>query len=462
MLNKEIEEWLRLAGGKENVTRIEQSLDSTILILKDRTQMDLSLLASTTVEADVQFTGEQCRLNIKDVSGSIYNTMQELKIGDDVESKLEGSTSTRKKRFSPIRFVSDIFIPLMPVILGAGVFKILLAIIMLIDSLSSESSSLMESQTFMVFRIIGDSAFYLIPILAAVSTARLLKSNVYVAAVLGGLMFHPEVASLFSGEQTVYFLEVQLANQPAFYSAVIWVILVVCAAAYLERGIKRLHLKGIPDIVAPFLTLIILVPVMLLVLGTVGEWIESRLPEFMDTMVADHPILAVILMGAFSLLLTMTGALYMLLPTLINELVTNGSSVILGGMLVAVVAQAGASLALGLRSRDASFRKLAFWASGTALLGISQPAFYAVNMRRKSSFYAAILGGAAGGLYLGLLSVQAFILVGGLSLLELPMFVEEGSLNLLHAIVGVVIAFTVSCVLTYILYGKKEKNTPLY
>ena len=89
----------------------------------------------------------------------------------------------------------------MPAILGAAVIKIIVAIIALMDTYSSAgSSALMDSQTFTIFRIIGDSVFYVLPILVAISTAYRLKSNIYVAASIGGLMFYPEMTMLMSGE----------------------------------------------------------------------------------------------------------------------------------------------------------------------------------------------------------------------------------------------------------------------
>ena len=136
----------------------------------------------------------------------------------------------------------------------------------------------------------------------------------------------------------------------------------------------------------------------------------------------------------------------------------NGFSLIIPVMLVAFVAQAGASLATGLRSKQREFRKLAFWATGTALLGTPEPAMYAVNMRKRASFYSALLGGAAGGLYFGLMSVKAVALGGSGSLLEIPLFMEEGSLNLLHACVGLIISFCVSGMFTYLMLGKERKH----
>ncbi|MDQ0718780.1 PTS system beta-glucosides-specific IIC component [Paenibacillus sp. W4I10] len=458
MYDTQIEDWLKLAGGKENIKLVERDKGTTTLVLKDSTQLNMSVLASTDYVADIRVTGEQCHLAVKDESSVIYNALLGMDAWDSTGTALQKAGHVKKNRFSILHFVSDVFRPLMPAILGAAVIKILLAIIALMDTYSSaDSSALMDSQTFTIFKIIGDSVVYLLPVLVAISTAYRLKSNIYVAASIGGLMFYPEMTMLMSGEQEVHFLGLPLVSQPAFYSTAIWVILTICAASYLEKVVERWSPKFSKGIVAPFLTLLILVPLVLMILGPVGTWIDEYLPEALDSLVANAPVLTVMLLGALFSLMLITGLHYWLLAIIINEIVMNGSSVVIAAMLVAIVGQAGAAIANGIRSKEPASRRLAFWATGTALLGVVEPALYAVNMRKRSSFYAALLGGAAGGLYFGLLSVKAFAMVGNLGLTSLPLFIEEGSLNLLHTFIGVVIAFVVSGGLTYWMAGKGQK-----
>jgi|GEM_PF-1515939 len=459
MHDTQIEDWLKFAGGKENIELVEHNKGTTTLVLKDSSQLNMAVLASADVVADIRVTGEQCHLAIRDESSLIYNALQSMGIWETERTTLQEAGHAKKNRFSILHFVSDVFRPLMPAFLGAAVIKILLAIITLMDTYgSADSSALMDSQTFTIFRIIGDSVTYLLPVLVAISTAYRLKSNIYVAASIGGLMFHPEMTMMMSGENDVHFLGLPLVSQPAFYTTAIWVILTICAASYLEKGVQRISPKFSKGIVAPFLTLLILVPLVIMILGPVGTWIDEYLPEALDSLLANAPVVTIMLLGAvFSLMLVM-GLHYWLLAIIINEMVMNGGSMVIAAMMVAIVGQAGASLANGLRSKEPASRRLAFWAAGTALLGVVEPALYAVNMRKRSSFYAALLGGAAGGLYFGLLSVKAFAIVGNLSLVSLPLFIEEGSLNLLHTCIGVVIAFVVSCGLTYWMAGKGQRS----
>lgn len=459
MHNTLIEDWLKLAGGKENIKLVEHDKGTTTLVLKDNTQLNMSVLASTYVVADIQVTGEQCHLAIRDESSLIYNTLLGVGIGESTGAVLQEAGHAKKNRFSILHFISDVFMPLMPAILGAAVIKIIVAIITLMDTYSSaDSSALMDSQTFTIFRIIGDSVFYVLPVLVAISTAYRLKSNIYVAASIGGLMFYPEMTMLMSGEKEVHFLGMPLVSQPAFYSTAIWIILTICAAAYLERFVERWSPKFAKGMLAPFLTLLIVVPLVLMILGPVGTWMDEYLPEALDSLVANAPVISVMLLGAVFSLMIIMGLHYWMLAIIMNDMLMNGSSMVIPAILVAIVGQAGAALATALRSKESASRRVAFWATGTALLGVVEPALYAVNMRKRSSFYAALLGGAAGGLYFGLLSVKAFAIVGNPSLVSLPLFSEEGSLNLLHTCIGVVIAFGVSGGLTYWMAGKGQKR----
>ncbi|PIH58681.1 PTS transporter subunit EIIC [Paenibacillus sp. LK1] len=457
MNDSSIEQLLNLAGGKENIRLVQHEENTTTLTLRNRTGINLSLPVVSNLDADIRITGDQCYITFEDEFSQLYHTLQAMGVGKAEGDAMKETRRTRKK--SLLFFVSDVFRPLMPAILGAAVLKIVLAIITLFNVYSStDSSSLMDSQTLMIFKSIGDSVYYLLPILVAFSTAFRLKSNVYVAAAIAGLMFYPQMTALLSGEEDVHFIGVPIVSQAIFFSASIWVILTIYAASYLEKVVEQISPRAFKGILAPLLTFLILVPLVLMILGPLGTWIDQQLPDVVDSLLNDAPILAIMLLGAVYSLMMIAGLHYWLLPIIINEIMVNGFSLIIPVMLVAFVAQAGASLATGLRSKQREFRKLAFWATGTALLGTPEPAMYAVNMRKRASFYSALLGGAAGGLYFGLMSVKAVALGGSGSLLEIPLFMEEGSLNLLHACVGLIISFCVSGVLTYWMIGKERKH----
>lgn len=95
----------------------------------------------------------------------------------------------------------------------------------------------------------------------------------------------------------------------------------------------------------------------------------------------------------------MTGMHYALVPIMINNIAQNGHDYILPAMFLANMGQAGASFAVFLKSKNKTFKSLAFTTGITALMGITEPAMYGVNMRLKKPFAAALIGGAAGGAF---------------------------------------------------------------
>lgn len=449
---------LKLAGGKDNIGYVQHDMSITTLTLHDYTRMDLSVPTAPDLDTDISLTDGKCCMRFRDEDAYIYNTLLGMGVEQQNRNSLQKTTIIGKKTSLVLYFISDVFRPLMPVLLGAAILKIILGLITVINSLSTEDASLISSQTWMIWNSIGDSAFYLLPILVAISTAYRLKSNLYVATAIGGLMLYPQMTTVISSGQDVHFMGVPLVSQALFYSAPLWMIVAIGAASWLEKRVERISPSALKGILAPALVLMIIVPIVLLVLGPLGTWVDEHLSGVIESLLNHAPVVLIMLLGAIMSLLMITGLHYWLFPILINELMTNGFTIVLPAMLAAFVAQAGAALAAGLRSEQPEFRKLAFWASGTALFGVTEPAMFAVNMRRRASFYAAMLGGMVGGLYFGLLSVKALVLGGSVSLLDIPFYIEEGTFNMLHTCIGVCIAFVGSGALAYWMGGRKANS----
>ena len=63
----------------------------------------------------------------------------------------------------------------------------------------------------------------------------------------------------------------------------------------------------------------------------------------------------------------------------------------------AMTAQAGATLAVAVKSKSQKVKALAFPATISALLGITEPAIFGVNLRYVKPFVIALGAGAVGG-----------------------------------------------------------------
>ncbi|MDO4536061.1 MAG: glucose PTS transporter subunit IIA, partial [Clostridium perfringens] len=146
-------------------------------------------------------------------------------------------------------------------------------------------------------------------------------------------------------------------------------------------------------------------------------------------------------------------------PIGINNRMTMGyDSIIYPGMLASNISQGGACLAVAFKSKKADIKQLASSAGITAVCGITEPALYGVNLRFKTPLYASMIGGAIGGLFLGIFKVVNYS-GGSPGFLTLPSYIGGDSMsNFVYACIGAVISLVVSFVVCMIIYKDVKED----
>ena len=236
----------------------------------------------------------------------------------------------------------------------------------------------------------------------------------------------------------------------------------------VEHWVQKVSPRAIKFFSVPLVSLFVGGVVTITLLGPIGSWVSGLINELFTWMNASIPWLVPTVVGIFSPLLVMTGTHYGIIPIGTNNLATVKWDSVVIGMLPSNVAQGAAGLAVALRSKNPDTKQQASSAGLTAVLGITEPVLYGVNMRFTFPLYAAMIGGGLGGLYMGLTRVARFA-GGSPGLLVLPGYIPsaEGAalgytmMNLAHAVIGgVVIAFIgswVACNVLYDIWAKKGK-----
>ena len=135
MNDRQFEQILKLAGGKGNIRQVKRDEQSTILMLEDHSKVDMSAPDAVDLETIIRITGAECFLVIKDETSSYYRLLRDMGKPESIQDHPERKERhTYRKSFSLLEFISDVFRPIMPAILGAAVFKIVLAVITLIST----------------------------------------------------------------------------------------------------------------------------------------------------------------------------------------------------------------------------------------------------------------------------------------------------------------------------------------
>lgn len=447
---------LQNVGGAENVSGLTHCATRLRFNLRDEGKAKTDTLKGTKGVMGVVSSGGQYQVIIGSDVASVYRPLTELcnvKEGDGTQEKDE-----RKLGAKLIDTISGIFTPILPAITAAGMLKAVLSLLVAFKVVSS------DSQSYQIVNFMADSAFYFLPILLANSAAKKFKCNPYLAMMVGGILLHPNfvnmvAASKESGEAIRLF--VLPVYNASYSSSVIPIILAVWFLSFVEPIADKVSPKAVKFFTKPLITVLVGGVAALVVLGPVGYIIANFIAAGINGLETYCSWLVPMILGGLFPLLVMTGTHYGIIPIGINNRMTLGyDTIVYPGNLASNIAQGGATLAVAFKSKDSDVKQLASSAGITAVCGITEPALYGINMRFKTPLYSAIAGGAAGGLFVGLMHVRNYS-GGSPGLLTLPSYIGGDSLRDLYmACIGAAISFVIAFVCSYILYKEEKAEAP--
>lgn len=173
-----------------------------------------------------------------------------------------------------------------------------------------------------------------------------------------------------------------------------------------------------------------------------------------------HPILrslAGAVMGGSWQVSVIFGLHWGLVPIMLSRIGSEGFTVLAGPVLGAVMAQAAATLAVMIRTRDPETRKPAGPAAFSGFLaGITEPAICGINLPRKLPFYFGVLGGAVGGVLAGFARAGIHVFVVP-SIVGVPGYLRTPRLPLLFT--GVAVSVLIGFFAT-LFWGVDDRAVP--
>ncbi|MFS0871884.1 beta-glucoside-specific PTS transporter subunit IIABC [Paenibacillus xylanilyticus] len=450
-LSKDI---LKLVGGEENIDQVTHCMTRLRFNLNDNAKADKATLKNIPGVMGVMENGGQFQVIIGNDVPVVYNAL----VGNMSKaptSESAGASTGEKKKRNPISalfdFISGIFTPILPAITGAGMIKGIIAILVAVGWMSDTSS------TYTILSAIGDGAFYFLPIILAISASRKLGSNMYIGAALAAGIMHPTITALLEpGNSSFAGIPVVAAT---YSSTVIPIVIAIWISSYVEKAVDRVTHASLKLLVVPTVTLLIMVPLTLIAIGPLGSIIGNGLSGGISWLFDNVSILASILIGGTMSLLIITGMHYALLPIIVASMTSLGYDFIIPLMFAANWAQAGSAFGVALRAKNGQTKSLGYSTGLTAVMGITEPAMYGINMKFKKPFIAALLGGAIGGAFMGIFQVKAFVMTGLVGLPSIAAYISPSISTLIYAIVGGALALVAAAVITYIL-GFQEEASP--
>lgn len=322
-----------------------------------------------------------------------------------------------------IKTLGDVFVPILPAIVASGL------LMGVVEALGKAIPGFASSDWYGFLDMIANTALAYLPIIVAVSSARVFGGNIFLGAVIGIVMIHSSLLNgwnVGSKDAINSFFGIKTGIIPT------WNLFGnLKIGNYTFLSIRRVGYQGhvIPVIIAVFL------------MSKIEAWFHKHVPEMLDLFITPlctifitciitftiiGPIFSQletwVLSGAEWLVKNPIGAAAMgaIYPVTVVMGLHHMYNIIEAGMLSSVglntwmpiasaanFAQFGACLAVGLKSKSAKTKAVAVPSSMSAALGITEPAIFGVNMRFFKPFVAGMIGGAVGALFGALTNIGA-------------------------------------------------------
>ncbi|WP_366295954.1 beta-glucoside-specific PTS transporter subunit IIABC [Paenibacillus sp. AN1007] len=451
-LSKEI---IRLTGGRENITQAWHCITRLRFNVCEEKKVHLEQIRALDGVLGAQFQNDQFQVVIGNKVAAVYEELEDqLKQAGAAEREAEPPRSRGLN--AVLDTISGIFTPILPAIVGTGMLKGILALLVTLGAIQETSGE------YQILASIANAAFYFLPFLLAVSSARKFKVNEYIALTLAGTLLYPTIlnAYLENHLEPIRFLSlpVSIVN---YTQSVIPIILGVWLLSYVHRWVDRFIPGPVKVIFTSMIVLVITVPILLIAIGPLGNYIGIYLEIGTSWLFAHSGPLTGIVLGGLMPVIVMTGMHYAFFPGTLQNLSKLGYDVLLLPLnLAANMSQAGAVMAVFLKTKNKSMKSIALSSGISAFLGITEPAIYGVTLKLKKPFYASIIGGAAGGGFITAVGLKCFgFAVPGL--LSLPLYIDPrgGMSNFWYALIGVGISFVVSFTVTLLLKWDEPNMT---
>lgn len=444
---------LKLVGGEKNISHVGHCATRLRFNLNDESKADTEALKNIEGIVGVVSKGGQYQVIIGSDVPQVYQHLIKM-------VNLDDNKQTEKKSGNKINnlidMIAGIFTPILPPLTAAGMLKAVLALLVAFKWVDSASS------TYQVINFMADATFYFLPVLLANSAAKKFGCNQYLAMMLGAMLIHPNFISMVAtskevGEAiTVFGLPIYNAS---YTSSVIPIVLGVWLMSIVEPIADKVSPKAIKFFTGPLITILITGIATLVVLGPLGYIVSNLIASGINTLNSYASWLVPTLMGTFLPFLVMTGTHHAITPIGINNRMTMGfDTIIYPGQLASNVAQGGAALAVSIKTKNSELKQLTSATGITAVCGITEPVLFGVTMKIRTNLIAAMAGGCAGGLFMGLLNTKNFS-GGSPGLLTLPSYIgiDAPMSNFYFACAGAAIAFVVSFVVSFVLFKDKEE-----
>ncbi len=470
-LKESAKEILSALGGKENVSAAAHCSTRLRLVLHDEGKVDQAKLDNMDVVKGTFSTGGQFQIIIgAGTVNEVYKEFSKLTGLSDMSTKDVKDAGAKKmnalQRF--VKMLSDIFVPIIPAIVAGGLLMGINNLLTAPD-LFIKGQSLVEANPGLadlaaLINTFANAAFVFLPILIGFSATQRFGGNPYLGAALGMLMVHPDLlngygygAALLNNEVPVWRIFGFEIEKVGYQGSVLPVLAASFILAKIEITLRRVIPSALDNLLTPLLTIFI---TGILTFSAVGPLTRSAGNFLTDGLIWLYDTTGFIGGAIFGLIyapIVITGMHHSFIAVetqLLADIAKTGGSFLFAIAAMSNVAQGAATLAALLVTRDKKIKSTASAAGISALLGITEPAMFGINLKLRYPFVGAMIGSSVGSLFVTLYKVKAVALGAA----GLPGIISIKPSAIIPYIIGMVISFSVAFAVTVVLAKRDAKK----
>ena len=445
---------LKYIGGSENIASAAHCATRLRMVLKNQTLANKEELEKLDIVKGAFVNGGQFQIIIG--QGTVNKVYAELiKICGITEMSTQDVKDSGAEKLNPIqklaKLLSDIFVPIIPAIVASG---LLMGIIGLLSKFGLDASG---TWWWTLLDMFSSAAFNFLPILVAISAAKVFKCNPYLAATVGGIMIHPALMNAWDQQSGVIAETMSvfgIINMPlkGYQGTVLPILFVIFLMSIIERNVRKIVPNMLDILLTPLITVLATGFLALVVVGPFANWIGDGTSIFLQYALNNFGIFAGIIFGGLYSAIVISGIHHSFHAIELGLIASTGFNTLLPIWAVANFAQCGAALAVYFKTKNKKMKAISLPVAISCTMGITEAAIFGVNLRYRKPFIGAAIGGAAAGAYVVLTHVK----MTAVGVTALPAIAITTSDTMINYCIGLVIAGAVAFVTTWIMGIKEE------
>ena len=462
-------EILEVLGGKDNIISAAHCATRLRLVLKDQSKADIKTLETIELVKGNFLNAGQFQIILG--AGIVDEVYAEfIKLANIAETSKADLKKVADQKLNPLqkalKNLADIFVPILPAIVAGGLLmginNILTSSGLFIENMSIIEAYPQIADLASLINTFANTAFTYLPVLIGFSAAKIFGANQYLGAVIAMLMVHPDLLNGYSYgsalvEGTIPTWDILgFSIQKVGYQGT---VLPILASTYIlskiEKGLRKIIPSVLDNLLTPLFAVFITGALTFTIVGPVmrgaGDLITNGIMFLYNTL---GPIGGAIFGGLYApVVITGMHHSFVAVETqLLANMAVTGGSFIFTVAAMSNISQGASSLAVFFTNKDSKMKSVASASGISALLGITEPAMFGVNLKLRYPFYAAMIGSAVATAY----TTFANVLAVSQGPAGLPGVIAIRPQSMINYIIGMAIAFVVAFIVT-VTFSKMNK-----